>query len=72
MTEADEFEVGSIFNSGSKKQSLNHLLNFQFEPRGVNSTNGRRKRGGGEGGGKRSSGQVTRPKYKKEHYLQAK
>ena len=30
----DEFEVGSVFNAGSKKQNINHLLNFQFEPRG--------------------------------------
>jgi len=30
----DEFEAGSIFNPGSKKQNLSHLLNFQYEPRG--------------------------------------
>ena len=30
----DEFEVGSVFNSGSKKQNISHLMNFQFEPRG--------------------------------------
>ena len=27
----DEFEVGSVFNSGSKKQNISHLMNFQFE-----------------------------------------
>ena len=30
----DEFEVGSVFNSGSKKHNISHLMNFQFEPRG--------------------------------------
>ena len=35
----DEFEVGSVFNSGSKKQNISHLMNFQFEPRGSQTNN---------------------------------
>merc|ERR1719309_1851581 len=30
VMEDDEVEVGSVSNAGSKKQSLNHLLNFQY------------------------------------------
>jgi len=71
---ADECEFGSVFKAGSKKQSLNHLLNFQFEPRGTGAR-GRdqyyhrhppaNKKSGYYGG-------TQRPKYNKEHYLQAK
>ncbi len=68
IAEADEFEVGSVFNAGSKKQSLNHLLNFHYEPRGRNqaSKTGRESFRGRHG----SAG--TRHKYNKEQYLQAK
>ena len=70
MTEADEFEVGSVFNSGSKKQNLSHLLNFQYEQRGIrNPRNARNKHDS-----KNHHRQVgpRRPKYNKELYLQAK
>lgn len=69
MTQADEFEVGSLFNYGSKKQSLNHLLNFQFEPRNFV---GQRNRGStGPISRKRNDPLKRRPKYSKEQYLQA-
>ena len=61
----DEFEVGSVFNAGSKKQNLNHLLNFQFEPRSS------RKQQGGKNRRRNVSG-AKKPKYNKEQYLQAK
>lgn len=64
----DEFEVGSVFNAGSKKQSLNHLLNFQFEPRsGSGSSNSRTKHHGKN----RQRNVSTKTKYNKEQYLQA-
>merc|ERR1711976_583882 len=62
----DEFEVGSVFNAGSKKQNINHLLNFQFEPRGSQAN----KKSANKTKQKffsKSSG----PKYNKEQYLQA-
>lgn len=62
----DEFEVGSVFNAGSKKQNINHLLNFQFEPRGSQAS----KKSANNTKQKffsKSSG----PKYNKEQYLQA-
>lgn len=65
--EVDEAELGSVFVQGSKKQSLNHLLNFHFEPRenqwhsgGVNSKSGHR------------IWSVQKHKYNKEQFLQAK
>ena len=65
----DEFEVGSVFNAGSKKQNLNHLLNFQFEPRGTTKkSHGQR----GQGRIRKFSDSKSRPKYNKEQYLQAK
>ena len=65
----DEFEVGSVFNAGSKKQSLNHLLNFQFEPRsGIGNSSNRTKHHGKN----RQRNVSTKTKYNKEQYLQAK
>ena len=65
----DEFEVGSVFNAGSKKQNLNHLLNFQFEPRsGGNSSSSRNKHHGKT----RHRNVSFKTKYNKEQYLQAK
>ena len=49
----DEFEVGSVFNSGSKKQNISHLMNFQFEPRG-SQTN---KKSGSKNFFRKSSGE---------------
>jgi len=64
----DEFEVGSVFNAGSKKQNLNHLLNFQFEPRGSKSKN---HQGSSGSRVRKFSDSKGRPKYNKEQYLQA-
>ncbi len=68
----DEFEVGSVFNAGSKKQNLSHLLNFQFEPRGNSSSNQRSRVSKTSGGGRKKNAISSRPKYNKEQYLQAK
>jgi len=70
---ADEFEAGSVFRAGSKKQSLNHLLNFQFEPRGQKQAHNQQ---GGNGrynqrGKKKTQDLAPKPKYVKEQYLQA-
>jgi len=73
VAEADEFEVGSLYSPGSKKQSLNHLLNFQYAPRTD------QQRGGGRSNAadrrprqnKKQQQPVYRPKYSKEQYLQA-
>lgn len=44
VEQADEFELGSIFNPGSRKQNYNHLLNFSY---GSGGGGGVRGRGGG-------------------------
>lgn len=68
----DEFEAGSIFNPGSKKQNLSHLLNFQYEPRG-NKNKLNRNRDAYHGGTTRKGAQYHAPRaiYNKEKYLQA-
>lgn len=57
-------ELGSVFVQGSKKQSLNHLLNFHYAPRETRShadkVTGYRWMG------------TQKHKYNKEQYLQAK
>lgn len=63
-------ELGSVFNPGSKKQSLNHLLNFHYTPRGD-------KRSSGGAISKSGSGSYRflatyKHKYNKEEFLQAK
>merc|ERR1719150_2354199 len=60
----DEFEVGSVFKSGSKKQNISHLLNFQFEPRSSRKHQEMLLRRRNVSGG-------VKPKYNKEQYLQA-
>jgi len=67
----DEFEVGSVFNAGSKKQNLNHLLNFQFEPRGSKSKNHHHQGSSSGSRVRKFSDSKGRPKYNKEQYLQA-
>jgi len=71
VNQEDEFELGSVFNQGSKKQNYNHLLNFQYSPRGPapNSTRGRNTRDS-----RVSSKHYQAPvrkSYNKSHYLQA-
>ena len=73
LGQADEFELGSIFNPGSKKQNYNHLLNFNY---GNNRGAGGRGGGGGpvssrRGQGKRGQQVVSRPRYDQSHFLQA-
>lgn len=61
-----EPELGSVFLPGSKKQSLNHLLNFSYTPRENSYHIERRKNVKGK--------LITtkKHKYNKEHFLQAK
>lgn len=70
LEEFDEPELGSVFSQGSKKQSLNHLLNFSFAPRdGYQGTHQLERNGANKQGGKWL---VTKKhKYNKEHFLQA-
>lgn len=74
VTEAEEAEYGSVFVQGSKKQNMNHLLNFHYAPRSgaVNSFNWRSSHGGGGRGSGRWLPTTHRHKYNKEHFLQAK
>ena len=80
LTVDDDFEVESVFRSGSKKQNLSHLLQFQFEPRGTSGRDLRRGERGRNGrnaaaaayGARKRKDSYRRPKYNKEQYLQAK
>jgi len=79
VREEEEAEFGSIFNPGCRKLNLNHLLNFQYSPRGggrdgQGDVQGRRRgpNGGRVARGKGSFNNFIRPKsYTKSHYLQA-
>lgn len=72
VVDDESAELGSVMVQGSKKQNLNHLLNFHYAPREV--------QGGWNNG--RSSGfnnhynrwlpPIQRHKYNKEQFLQAK
>lgn len=66
LDEFDEPELGSVFLPGSKKQSLNHLLNFSFAPR---ESREQEKRDGDKSVGKMLG--TRKHKYNKEHFLQA-
>lgn len=66
-----EIELNSIYTPGSKKQNLNHLLNFNYVPR-EDSHNVFGRYGGGNGGSNYRKSIVKKPKYNKEQYLQAK
>ena len=68
----DEFEAGSIFNPGSKKQNLSHLLNFQYEPRGNKNKVGHNRENYLGGRKKCNKYGMKKPTYNKEQYLQAK
>lgn len=61
-----EPELGSVFLPGSKKQSLNHLLNFSYAPRENSYQPDRPKNVKGKSIG------TKKHKYNKEHFLQAK
>lgn len=61
-----EPELGSVFLPGSKKQSLNHLLNFSYSPRENSYYPGKGKNV------KAKFIATKKHKYNKEHFLQAK
>ncbi|CAG7837727.1 unnamed protein product [Allacma fusca] len=70
-------ELGSLQTPGSKKQSLNHLLNFHFAPRDNRALSAGSWRsynthpGGGWRARHNSGGTALRPKFNKENFLQA-
>ncbi|KAG5871999.1 hypothetical protein JTB14_030841 [Gonioctena quinquepunctata] len=66
--EEHEAELGSVFLPGSKKQSLNHLLNFSYTPRESFHQNERVSGNGGRGNRMLTT---KKHKYNKEHFLQA-
>lgn len=68
--EQDELEpeVGSVFVQGSKKQSLNHLLNFHYTPRENHTGGGHTARSPNVGHKWVTTG---KHKYNKEHFIQA-
>ncbi|XP_065359084.1 E3 ubiquitin-protein ligase RNF10 [Calliphora vicina] len=71
--EHTDYELNSVYAPGSKKQNLNHLLNFYYTPREVDYYDGV---GGNSGGGGSSGyiqrhGHVKKHKYNKEQFLQA-
>lgn len=69
VEEEQQVELGSVFLPGSKKQSLNHLLNFSYTPR--ERGNYQSDRGHHGNNGNRMLG-TKKHKYNKEHFLQAK
>lgn len=67
----DDYEVNSVFNPGSKKQNLNHLLNFQKYTRDSDDLH---HRGAFSKYGYRHNNRMNASKkyqYRKEQYLQA-
>lgn len=58
-------ELHSVFSPGSKKQSLNHLLNFHYTPRERDNMPSRFSKTGNH------RGYVKKITYNKEQYLQA-
>lgn len=60
-----EAELNSVFLPGSKKQNLNHLLNFHYVPRERDAPSTFSKYGNNRSYVKKST-------YNKEHFLQAK
>jgi len=71
MSQEDEFELGSIFNPGSKKQNYNHLLNFQYTPRGPAPNSRSHNNNRGARGKAKTYYTPIRKSYNKSHYLQA-
>lgn len=69
LEEEFEAELGSVFLPGSKKQSLNHLLNFVYA-----TPSTREGRFQSERGNKNTNRLILtrKHKYNKEHFLQAK
>lgn len=70
LEEEYEAELGSVFLPGSKKQNLNHLLNFIYA---TPARDGRHQSERGFNNKNSSRLILTRKhKYNKEHFLQAK
>ncbi|XP_067625285.1 E3 ubiquitin-protein ligase RNF10-like, partial [Eurosta solidaginis] len=75
-----EYEQYSVYAPGSKKQNLNHLLNFHYAPRDTDNAFrfnvfGRKGGSGATGGATQrygaNGGASTRQRYNKEQFLQA-
>lgn len=64
-----EIELNSVYLPGSKKQNLNHLLNFNYAPRERHDAMKFMRSGNISKGG---HAYVKRIKYNKEQFLQAK
>lgn len=67
-------EPGSVMNQGSKKQNLNHLLNFHYAPRDMRNGSeawNRRRTSNYNHNSNRWLPPVQRHKYNKEQFLQA-
>uniref|UniRef100_U5ETB8 E3 ubiquitin-protein ligase RNF10 n=1 Tax=Corethrella appendiculata TaxID=1370023 RepID=U5ETB8_9DIPT len=60
----EQHELHSVFSPGSKKQSLNHLLNFHYAAREKDQPVSYSKTGN-------NRCYARKPKYNKEHFLQA-
>lgn len=76
VEEEDVAEYGSVMVQGSKKQNLNHLLNFHYEPRDMRGISSTWSPGRLTNKYNRNSNRwlppVQRHKYNKEQFLQAK
>lgn len=75
VVDGESAELGSVMVPGSKKQNLNHLLNFHYEPREMQGGSGAWSYGKSMKGFSRNSNRwlppVQRHKYNKEQFLQA-
>ncbi|KAM7357277.1 E3 ubiquitin-protein ligase RNF10 [Cochliomyia hominivorax] len=71
--EQTEYEINSVYAPGSKKQNLNHLLNFYYTPREVDFYDGigGNSNAGGINGHIQRHSYVKKHKYNKEQFLQA-
>ncbi|XP_046744972.1 RING finger protein 10 [Diprion similis] len=75
VEEEDVAEYGSVMVQGSRKQNLNHLLNFHYEPRDIRGVSNTWNVGRLANKYNRNSNRwlppVQRHKYNKEQFLQA-
>ncbi|KAJ1530668.1 hypothetical protein ONE63_005537 [Megalurothrips usitatus] len=67
----EDMEYGSVMAPGSKKQNLNHLLNFHYAPREGTSHQHWRHNSSAHGSGLTRYFRGTPHKYNKEQFLQA-
>lgn len=75
VVEDESAELGSVMVQGSKKQNLNHLLNFHYAPRDMQSRSGHWSNTRTSSYNRNSNRwlpTVQRHKYNKEQFLQAK